>query len=77
MSVSQVDRSQFPGGKSYQVTVDGQLRQIYSFVPRTRDKLDEMIQKGMIISQRQPQPPPSPIVVAPQPARVVKARVKF
>lgn len=53
------DSKNFPGGKNYQTTINNEMKQIFSYIPREARKYQEMVQKRLILRAppaQQPRP---------------------
>ena len=43
------DSKNFPGGKNYQTTINNEMKQIFSYIPREARKYQEMVSKRLIL----------------------------
>ena len=43
------DSKNFPGGKNYQTTINNEMKQIFSYIPREMRKYQEIVQKQLIL----------------------------
>ena len=67
------DSKNFPGGKNYQTTINNEMKQIFSYIPREARKYQEMVQKRLILRAppaQQPRPPQVQQNQHPQPRQI-------
>lgn len=55
------DSKNFPGGKNYQTTINNEMKQIFSYIPREARKYQEMVHKRLILRAPQAQQPRSQV----------------
>ena len=55
------DSKNFPGGKNYETSINNEMKQIFSYIPREARKYQEMVQKRLILRAPPAQPPRAPV----------------
>ena len=61
------DSRNFPGGKNYQTTINNEMKQIFSYIPRDVSKHQDMVRRGLVLRAPPPNQQQRPVQQQQQP----------